>query len=225
MSQSAFSAIVSTRAYFSSYYLWSAQHHARLAAEIEEAHPEGGGSLFSIRHRAYVLGAITDAVAFVEAAINEVLQDVADDHESYIQPLDKSARERLKGFWAAGAMTSTLTKYEDSLRLCEQPQMPKGSAPWQDMAVLVSLRNELVHYKPADVSDSFEPSNLARRLGGKFANNVLMAEPGNAWFPDKALGAGSASWACLTARAFVDAWSGKLGLTLNYQRVTWDEDP
>lgn len=210
------------RSYFSSQYLWSAIHHAKLAESIEAGH--AGASRFSIKHRAYVLGAITDSVAFAEAAVNEVLADVADGHESYIQPLSSTTRHRFQGFWiAANNSASILAKYSETLQMAECRPPDRGAAPWQDMSLLVSLRNHVVHYKPEDVSDALEPSKLARGLIGRFSDNALMLGAGNSWFPDKALGAGCAWWAWTTAKEFVDQWSGALGLKLNYVWAVWDE--
>ena len=73
------------RAYFSSYHLWAAEHFTRLAKEIEDAHT--GSPEFNIAHRAYVTNAILSAVAFLEAAINELFDDVVDQHYSYVNPL------------------------------------------------------------------------------------------------------------------------------------------
>lgn len=70
-------ATVSMRGYFSTQHLWSAEHSTRLAAELEAAHT--GEARFSIRHRSYVLGAVGEAVAFLEAFINELFQDAQDD--------------------------------------------------------------------------------------------------------------------------------------------------
>ena len=69
-------ATVSMRGYLSTQHLWSAEHFTRLAAELEAAHT--GEARFSIRHRSYVLGAVGEAVAFLEAFINELFQDAQD---------------------------------------------------------------------------------------------------------------------------------------------------
>jgi hypothetical protein len=70
------------RAYFSSYHLWSARHFRDLAEKIETEHE--GGPVFDIEHRAYVTAAIFAAAAFLESAVNEVLQDAEDQYRSYV---------------------------------------------------------------------------------------------------------------------------------------------
>jgi hypothetical protein len=74
------SAVVTTvaiRSYLSSQHLWSARHFTRLAADHERDH--AGDSRISVQQRAYVLSAVGEAVAFLEAFINELYQDAADD--------------------------------------------------------------------------------------------------------------------------------------------------
>jgi hypothetical protein len=70
------SVTIQMRSYQSVQHLWAAEHFVRLAAECEAAHV--GEPRFSIRHRSYALGAVGEAVAFLEAFINELFQDAKD---------------------------------------------------------------------------------------------------------------------------------------------------
>src|SRR5215208_662491 len=66
---------------------------AELAAE-EEAHA---------KYRAYVTGTIFDAVAFLEATINELFSDAADNPgASTIEKLDPTVKSQLDGWWKFG---------------------------------------------------------------------------------------------------------------------------
>lgn len=217
------SVTVSMRSYYSTRYLWSAEHHARLAGDIEDTHQ--GQSVFLLRHAVYVIDSITDAVAFAEAAVNEVAQDVADKHESYVVTLNESARERIAGYWVAASEASTLAKYSAIKEFVTGSPLDFGREPTQSMSALIKLRNHLVHYKPADVSEAYDPPKLVQLLKDRFPDNALMAQSGNPWFPDKALGAGCARWAAATARDFVDTWSHELGLSLNVHRLDWSNEP
>lgn len=215
---------ISMRSYFSSAYLWSAEHHARLAQQIEDQHD--GPPTFSIRHRAHIIDAVTDAVAFVEAAVNEVAQDVADGHGSYVEPLNDRARDLINGYWVGASEASTLAKYRDLLAMASGKSIDEGSEPAQGMRVLVRLRNHLVHFKPSNASADYEPSRLEKQLKGRgYPDNSLMHGSGNAWFPDHALSAGCARWACDVARDYVSAWCAEMGLTLHFQIVDWGEEP
>ena len=84
---------VSMRGYFSTQHLWSAEHFIRLTAELEAAHT--GEARFSIRHRSVLpLGAVGEAVAFLEAFVNELFQDAADATKADPVP---GPRLRLRG--------------------------------------------------------------------------------------------------------------------------------
>jgi hypothetical protein len=211
------------RAYFSSFYLWSSRHHARLVQEIEQtgtaAHP------FPVRHRAYVIESVTDAAFFVEAAINEMLKDVFDNQHEFIGPLDDATKQAWRGYWAGAGKAQAVPKYETALELAGVEPMDHQVSHYGGTKTLFGLRNYLVHFKPEGVSQTFEPSTLAKQTKTLFAGNVLLTGQNNPWFPDHALGAGCAMWAHETAVAFVDDWCSRIGLTLPYQQVQWDEEP
>jgi len=58
------------RGYFSTYFLWDAEHQAELAGRMEAAHV--GESRFSIEHRCYVLSSLVASAAFLETVVNEL---------------------------------------------------------------------------------------------------------------------------------------------------------
>lgn len=91
------------RSYFSTYMLWAARDFGSKAAAIETAH--NGESRFELEHRAYVLGAVTSAAAFLEAMINELFQDAYENHgikdDGYIAPLSQRTHQLMAGWWAA----------------------------------------------------------------------------------------------------------------------------
>jgi hypothetical protein len=89
-------AVVLMRAYFSSYHLWGAQHFTQLAKDIEDQH-SGDTPTFNIKLQAYVTNAVLSATAFLEAAINEIYDDVADDHPGYVDSLSPEAKRLLAG--------------------------------------------------------------------------------------------------------------------------------
>jgi hypothetical protein len=209
------------RAYYSSYHLWAARHLAELVKNIEAARVDR--PRFDIKHRAYVTNSVFSAVSFLEAAINELFQDVADAHESYVAGLDSDSKRIMSEFWnftegRNRSAFSLLDKYQMALTFLRKPQFEPGQPPYQDASLVVRLRNELVHYKPRSLGGDAEHT-LARQLGGKFADNALMAGSGNPWFPDKCLGHGCADWSVRSVVALADNFFGRIGVDPNYQRV------
>ena len=54
----------------------------QLATEIEDNNQLE--PVFNLEHRIYVINSVLSAVAFLEAAINELFQDAYDEHQIYI---------------------------------------------------------------------------------------------------------------------------------------------
>jgi hypothetical protein len=211
------------RVYYSTYHLWAANHFVRLTGNIETAHT--GGPKFSIEHRTYVTNAIFSSVAFMEAAINEFFQDAADNHQSYISPLDSDTQALMVTMWELTedrnrSAFSVLDKYQIALTFARKEAFPKGDILYQHADLVIKLRNELVHYKPKTLGGS-DIHKFENSLRGKFPLNALMNDSGNPFFPDKCLGHGCAQWAVSACKNYVDAFFLKLGVVPNYQQVNF----
>lgn len=211
------------RVYYSSYHLWAARHLAALLKTIEDVPADR--PRFDIRHRAYATSCIFSTVSFLEAAINELFQDVADGHESYVAGLDAESKRIMSEFWTVSEDRSRLLdKYQLALTFLRKQQFDPGQAPFQDASLVVKLRNELVHYRPRSLAGDAEPP-LARKLMGKFDDNALMRGSGNPWFPDKCLGHGCSAWAVQSVVAFADAFFRRVAVEPNYRQVTFQPSP
>lgn len=209
------------RTYFSSYHLWAARHFSVLASNTENE--EGRLPRFDIRHRAYVTNSIFSAVAFLEAAINELFQDIVDGHESYVVGLDMDGRRELSDYWLK-KQPSLLGKYTKALTCLQKRPFSSNHPPYWDAKLVVRLRNTLVHYKPKSLGGGVE-HDLAEELAGRFMDNRLMNGSGNPWFPDKCLGHGCAEWAVHSVTVFADEFFRRIGVEPNYQRVRFKPLP
>jgi len=93
--------------------------------------------------------------------------------------------------------------------------MDKGAAPWQPTAILIQLRNALIHYEPewlsTHVNTEDEAHKLTKMLRGRFTPNPLTGA-GDPYYPNKVLGHGCAEWAVRTSTEFVDAFARHLGI-------------
>ena len=107
-------AAVLMRPYFSSRHLWGARHFTQLAKKIERRHSDNK-SFFDIELNAYVTNAVLSAVAFLEAAINEIYDDVADEHSGYVDPLSWETKRLLSGLWDRVERWPILEKYQACL--------------------------------------------------------------------------------------------------------------
>jgi hypothetical protein len=207
---------VTMRNYLSTHHLYAARYAAEAAAEREAAVRKPGIGVFDMRHRGYVLGAITESVAFMEAAVNELFQDAADGKTESLAGLPDCVTLLALDWRQTDGRKKTLDKYNFMLASAGKQPLPADHREMQGAAMLVRLRNYVVHYQPDDVSTE-TPHRIGKTLEGLFPPNALMVDAGNPWFPDKTLGAGCAEWAWRSARRLTEAFARELGLRLNYQ--------
>jgi len=128
---------------------------------------------------------------------------------------------RMREFWDGGAVPverslTVLGKYQLALLCAEKPVLDLGSGPAQAAEVLVALRNTLVHFKP-ETQDLETPKKLEKSLRPRIREN--QQEIGAPWFPNSAMSAGCAGWACKVARELVDEWQQRLGLTYDFNEL------
>ncbi|MER7436150.1 hypothetical protein ABT341_15685 [Pseudonocardia alni] len=205
-----------------------AQHCMRYAEEYENRFQSLDQAAFHIHLRGHVIAAITESVAFVEALVNELFTDVSEGHnDERLAVFPEDAKRRMAQYWRtinSGKTGSILDKYDSALFLNDKPILDRGAEPYQSMRLLVRLRNWTVHYYPSNVSEA-TPHELGVKLEGRFESNALMATSGNAWFPDKALGAGCSRWSVETALAFVDNFVESFSYEPNYRVIEYPKDP
>jgi hypothetical protein len=214
------------RGYLSAQHLWAAEHFTRLAAEYEAAH--AGEPQLWIPQRSYVLGAVGESVAFLEAFINEVFQDAKDATDGVTgaqapQGLSGDVVRLMAAYWTStneGERVRALDKYDAARLFAGCPRQDRGRLPDQDVPRVIALRNWSVHYRPQSYSHE-EPDLRAKIEDARpridQPENALMAGENNPWFPDKALGAGCARWAAQAVRAFVDEFVTAMGCRADYQ--------
>jgi hypothetical protein len=206
------------RFYFSHYHIQAAALFARRSSQLEKEH--GGQNVVTsgvfTEHRACVTGAILSAVSFLEAEINEIFADAADDQREHIYQLG-DVIFLLGRMWALGvprtASYPILDKYQIALALADRQEFDRGAAPFQDVRLLLRLRNALVHYEPEYTArDASSSRRLEQNLRGRFPLNPLTGSR-TPFFPELCMSHGCAKWAVESSVKFVDDFCGRMGLT------------
>jgi hypothetical protein len=210
------------RNYFAAQHLWAARRFAAKAASIEDGH--AGCAVFSIEHRAYVVSSIVSAVAFMEAAINELLQDAADEQPPYLSPLPCPTVKALAELWRmAEERWNFLDKYQAALREAGREPFDRGALPFQDADLLRKLRNLMIHAKP-ETSEAGVEHKLKKIFKNKFPANRLMKGQKNPYFPDHCLGSGCAEWAVKASVALADEFFSRMDLTPHYNQTKYEPE-
>jgi hypothetical protein len=202
------------RPYFSRLHILTGAGLARQAKALEFTPVE------NVDHQGLVVGSVFFAVAFLEATVNELFADAHDGVER-LKILETDALNLLKRMWEQGiprtAQYPVLEKYAIALTLARKPAFQKNQVPWQPVALLVRLRNALVHYEPewihikAGTGEAYKPHKFEEQLKGRFPLNPL-ARAEDPFYPEKVLGHGCAAWAIKAAVAFADEFANRLGI-------------
>ena len=216
---------IAIRHYFSLNHLAAASVLARQSAEIESSASAELWPECNHVNQACAVGALINSVSFLEATINEVFADCAEKTSAHGQLPPNSAL--LGEMWNLGvprtASYSVLEKYQMALTLSGKEQLPDGVDPLQSVDALIFARNYLIHFEPEFVlsvgaGEKDKPQRILSRLRGRFALNAL-APVGSLFFPDRALGAGSAQWSVRTALSLTDRFFELIGVPATYSHL------
>ncbi|MBF6164915.1 hypothetical protein IU486_09030 [Streptomyces gardneri] len=211
---------VGVRGYMATQHLWAARRAARESSEIEQRLV--GTHKPSIELEAVTTNAVLLSVAFMEATVNEILQDIAESEPGKLNArcagISEDAAALLRELWTHPARlerAGTLEKYQVALVAARKPRLAMGDKPYQWASKLISLRNALVHFKPEWQMDDNEHAQ-EKNLKGVFSDSTLYTSPVQPWYPRVCLASGCAVWAHSTAVRFVDIWWHLLGLERDY---------
>jgi hypothetical protein len=187
----------------------------------------------SSRNLAFVTGAIFSTIAFIEASINELLSDIS-QNDDRVKTLPKDNKKAIKDLWDKedrGSLEkwSTLKKYQKTLELLDKEKFDEASELFENVSLLVELRNTLMHFKPEwnsihspYLSENENQHKLTSKLEGKFELSVFFKNSGNPFFPSKCMGYGCAEWSLKNAVIFVDEFYRRIGIKPNYDHVRKD---
>ncbi len=216
------------RANLSPFHIHAAALFARDSWRLESEH--GDKPLEELRgtglvedDEGYVIGAVFTSVAFLEAKINELFDDMVGATETTsFKQLAPDNREKMARWWELeqGNQARTLEKFQGALTAIGKCPFDTKVSPYQDADNLIELRNELVHYRPKLIPvGATVPDGITRRLEGKFSTNPWYRGRGNPFYPHKCLGHGCAEWAVKSSLRFTDKVFERMGITTKYDSL------
>lgn len=141
---------------------------------------------------------------------------VADFGVGEVGSLTEPQAKVISGLWNRGvprtARYSILEKYQLALVEIGRAAFDEGRRPFQDVKLLVGLRNALVHFEPEIQESGSTPENtprLAERLAGKVPLSPFVSEFDRV-FPQRFLSFGAAAWGADAAWQLVAEFNAKL---------------
>jgi hypothetical protein len=197
-------------------HLIAAVLSATQAREFERGKREPILFHISAEHTSACISCIFATVAYLEADINEFFADAAEEGAADGFANNPVVLARIRAAWKLENRSPVLDKYDLALALCDQPTFDKGAAPYQAVALLMRLRNALIHFKPAWQpgggwpGEDDELSKLSQSLMKSFPENSL-AEEYQPYFIQRCLGYGSSKWAVTSSIALAKEFRARLG--------------
>lgn len=205
---------VSIKTNFSIYHLLAAANYSRAAHKIEKEVRPPCPEKERIEYIGFVTSSIIMSVAALESRINEIYLSAVDKDKNIFKNFNDDTIESLSIIWhdLDNKRISTLSKYLISLLISRKTLMNKGDKIYQDVDMLIKLRDALIHYKPEwDTELKGKHTKLEGHLSTKFEISPY-SHRNDSFFPKKCLSHGCASWAVNSVINFIDHFYKIMGI-------------
>lgn len=199
------------RSAFAVQHLMAAARFSRQCGDIQRANTGKPLGSFYDEQIACVSATVMLAVASIESNINEHLADAND----LFSELKIGARNE---FCSLVSGLAILEKYDRVLAIKSSPPFERGKTPYQDIDILISIRNELVHFHPEWHDEQDRHKKLGQKLLYRFELSPFISEDtGAVVFPQRFVSHGCTKWAVESALAFMESFANRVGLPSRFQ--------
>jgi hypothetical protein len=204
-----------TRYSFVGQHLRASAAFVRRIRDIERLAPDQLNETIVCEHRGLVCAVIFQCAAALETEAHEAC---VYGPGSYLgsNGTDQEAQRFLSPIADVVDDQETVARFNFILHVLHRQALDKGSEPYQSAALVVRLRNELVHYKSRWGAE-MESCKLYRALEamGHLAP-PFVSETTN-FFPHRCLNADCAAWALRSAVALLEAFYEALGVPSRFE--------
>jgi hypothetical protein len=192
------------RSNFAVQHLIAAARFSRQCGQIQQENAGKELGNFYNEQIACVSATVMLCVASLESNINEYLES---PEVLFPSVSKRQANEHVELI----SNLSILDKYDRTLAFRECAPFVRGERPYQDVDVLISLRNELVHFHPEwhDAQDRHE--KLGNKLRYKFELSPFISETG-VMFPQRIVSHGCTAWAVTRSLEFMEVFAEKMNM-------------
>lgn len=199
------------RSAFAVQHLMAAARFSRQCGEIERINEGSELGSFYDEQKACVSASIMLSVASLESNINEHLVD----SDTLLAELPSGARKQLNDLLSRRPI---LEKYERVLGAKDIQPFDQGVRPYQDVDILVAVRNELVHFHPEWHDEQERHRRLGERLKDRFELSPFISEKTGVLFPQRIVSHGCTKWAVQSSLAFMECFAEKVGLPSRFEQ-------
>ncbi len=218
--------VLYSRVDLSHYHLYAAFLFASHAERLEEKASPMAGSDALFRYRSFVMGAVLSSVAFLEAKLAELGTDAADGPFVGLSTTGLTVAQRAVLEVALNVRAPLLERYQAALRALAKSPFKADRQPYRAVALVVALRNFLVHFPAEWLASPDEESGplrqrelplIERQLRRQFPSTKF-ADPSRPFFPDHCLSSGWARWAAEASLLFAREFSERTGVPMLHPR-------
>lgn len=201
----------------SSSFLNSASILSKKCLEIEQKIKPGNREKLIEEHQAYFYGVIFNLVSYLESYINELFVDISDGTFHNLN-MDDTSLYQIIELWNLNiprrASYKTIDKYEIMLIISNKPKFDKSKRPYQDIDLLIRLRNSLIHYEPEYIELTYLNPNaqlhkFEKALKGKFKLNPFATKL-DTFYPNKIISYSCSQWALEAVKAFIKEFDNEI---------------
>jgi hypothetical protein len=189
-------------------HMLAAARFSRDVGELERDHENQPFGEFweSIFHSA--IACVLTTVASLEAYANELFSD-------RITVFPKYSHELLHNLWDTYERKPMLDKFDFALLLLRKPKLVRGVRPYQDIKILVDLRDALIHFKPEWEHEAVEHKKLSKALHSKTKGSPLFPKS-ELLFPRRWASHSCTMWVVRSAVDFSKKFEQRAGLPAKY---------
>ena len=201
------------RSGFAVQHLIAAARFSRQCGEIQNAHLGQPLGPFFDEQISCVSATIMLSVASLEANINEYLSDPAGLFPGQAEQV------RLQ-FCELIGERPLLEKCERVLAFNGRERFDRGESPYQDVDILIAVRNELVHFHPEWHDEQERHAKLGKRLMYRFPLSPFLNSETAVVFPQRFISHGCTQWAVESALAFMNEFARRLGVESRFATIS-----
>lgn len=201
---------VTLRYTFTTQFLEGASIFIKRAKDIEDNFRGQLSDELRTEHRSLVATAIMQCSAALETEAHEICTYGPGSHRGS-DGTDNQAHQKLAPLADFIDKQSTLDRYEIILRILQKDTIEQAESIYQNAKLLVSLRNELTHYKSV-WTEEIDRRKLFKGLETLRLSPPTFSSPDQNFFPHRCLGAACGTWAIKAAVEFLDAFYQRVGI-------------
>ena len=203
-------AISDTRTTFTGQFLEASAIFVRRARLIEGTTNREVDDETQCEHRGLICAVIMQCAAALETEAHEVCVHGPGAHLGS-NGVDRQAQQFLFPVADIVDDQNTMSRFELILHLLNKTPIERDAEPFQSAALVVRLRNELVHYKSRRRTE-MERNKLYTALRSRRHKPPPFVDPGMNFFPHRCLSADCGEWALTSVVAFLEAFYASLGV-------------